>query len=187
LYLAEGIRLSGSVLEQWTSTYGNSRPPSYHVIVLYEAPGGGMYVKNFKATRYEQFQANIQLIILPQYPASAIQYSTIDPLKQWSSLQLTRNNYLAVFFVRYGFRIQHRPHVLWWAVALIIVCEVCISFVGVFLTFPLNHHDEVQKIMFNATPNDESTQELQQPRPSMPQITYQQTFPHGTFTFCSQL
>jgi len=184
MYLTEGIRLSGSVLEQsiWIDGHG------LHVKVLYESPGGGMYVKNLGVTTfYEKQQLNTQLIVLPQYPASAIQYSTIDPLKQWSSLQLTRNNYLAVFFVRYGFRIQHRPHVLWWAVALIIVCEVCISFVGVFLTFPLNHHDEVQKIMFNATPNDESTQELQQPRPSMPQITYQQTFPHGTFTFCSQL
>jgi hypothetical protein len=73
-----------------------------------------------------------------------------------------------------------------WAVALIIVCEVCISFViGYFMSFYMKH-DEVQKIMFNATPYDESL-ELQQPCPSMPRITYKEIFPHGSYTFCSIL
>ena len=85
MYLAEGIRLSGSVLERATSTssgtHGNYT--AYYVKVLYEAPDGGIYVKNFKVTEDKESLENIQLIILPHYPASAIQYSTIDPLEKW--------------------------------------------------------------------------------------------------------
>jgi hypothetical protein len=220
LYLAEGIRLSGSILEQWTSN-SNSEFGTityYHVKVLYEAPGGGMYVKNFKVTQYEQSLENIQLIILPQYPASAILYSTIDPLAQWMPFEVVKwftigtverftidpadqfekmfflfmwiflSNFAIVSFCRENLLLND------WAVALIIVCEVYISFViGYFMSFSMIH-DAVQNIMFDATPydespydDDESSLEVQQPCPSMPRITYEEIFPHGSYTFCSIL
>lgn len=82
LYLAEGIRLSGSVLERATHTSSGDGGcyTLYHVKVLYEASGGRMYVKNCAVTGDKLAQTNIQLIVLPQYPASAIQYSRVDPL-----------------------------------------------------------------------------------------------------------
>jgi hypothetical protein len=221
MYLAKGIHLSGSVLERWTSTSdGTHGPitPSYRVKVLYEAPGGGMYVKNFKVTQYEQSLENIQLIILPQYPASAILYSTIDPLAQWMPFEVVKwftigtverftidpadqfekmfflfmwiflSNFAIVSFCRENLLLND------WAVALIIVCEVYISFViGYFMSFSMIH-DAVQNIMFDATPydespydDDESSLEVQQPCPSMPRITYEEIFPHGSYTFCSIL
>eukprot|EP00979_Chaetoceros_neogracilis_P015946 scaffold6710_cov267-Chaetoceros_neogracile.AAC.8 len=208
IYLAEGICLSGSVLEQWTST---NTITSYHIKVLYEAPGGGMYVKNFKVTgekqyliyqlqptQYQLAQTSIQLIVLPQYPASAIQYSRVDPLEQWTPIDTEKwftidthqlFHVLLSFIWVFGYNIIYMSswlHLNDRAVALIIACEVCISFViAFFMAYSKKHsHDEqLQNTMFGATPYDES-QEVQQPRPSMPRITYQEIFPHGSYTFC---
>jgi len=210
MYLAEGIRLSGSVLERATSTssgtHGNYT--AYYVKVLYEAPDGGIYVKNFKVTEDKESLENIQLIILPHYPASAIQYSTIDPLEKWMPdkwFTIDTDQFMKLFlsFVTvFGFNICVPWNMCVFvnyeaqlAVALIIACEVCISFViGFFLNFSFNHKlgpGFLKSILlennkFDATPYDES-QEVQQPRPSMPRITYKEIFPHGTYTFCSIL
>lgn len=73
-----------------------------------------------------------------------------------------------------------------WAVALIIVCEVCISFVVFFFLIDKLQQQGLYNIEFDATPYDES-QEVQQPRPPMPRITYQEIYPHGSYTFCSIL
>jgi hypothetical protein len=225
LYLAEGIRLSGSVLERATHiSSGNNcgRYTLYPVKVLYEAPGGGMYVKTCAVTGDKLAQTNIQLILLPQYPASAILYSQVDPLEQWVSMveydvsrlsdrqetaiqqiidRLTTGktstfpfsfvwvlplSFVWVLFVCYkhsGFLLS-RVLLNVWAVALIIVCEVCISFViGFFIVFHCELYNGVQDIMCDAAQYDESSQE-EQPRPN-PQITYQDIFP--TYTFCSIL
>ena len=156
-----------------------------------------MFIKKFTVTRYEQSLTNIKLIILPQY-------STIDPLEQWMPIEwrhrsnnLVRNatfKWWTVAFCVYGWNIELTRYCLSgvpllnvWAVALIIVCEVCISFViGFFMSFSKKHADGLQNTMFDATPYDES-QEVQQSRPSMPQITYQEILPHGSYTFCSIL
>jgi hypothetical protein len=205
MYLAKGIRLSGTVLHQWTNTSEgkDGTITSYHVKVLYEAPGGGMYVKNFEVTQYEQRQANLQLIILPQYPASAIPYFQVDPLEQWmpfATKEWSSGDTQELFHVGFSFFLVSAWNIGFtgfvlsaflfsniWAVVPIVVCEVCISFViGYFMSFYMKH-DEVQNIMFDATPYDESSRNVPQPRPPMPQITYKEIFPHGTFTFCSIL
>jgi hypothetical protein len=206
MYLTEGIRLSGSVLEQsiWIDGHG------LHVKVLYESPGGGMYVKNLGVTTfYEKQQLNTQLIVLPQYPASAIQYSPIDPLEQWMPiatvkwLRIDTHELLHMGLTFISVFVWNIFCMSWllsaslllndWAVLLIVVCEVCIFFViGFFSNFyyfgnQLSYEDELlQNIMFGATPYDES-QEVQQPRPPMPRIAYKEIFPHGSYTFCSIL
>ena len=192
LYLAEGIRLSGSVLERPTHTYsinvGCDSYTVYHVKVLYEAPGGGMYVKNCAVTEAKLAQTNIQLIVLPQYPASAILYSRVDPLGD--RLPPDKTFLLPLSFVWVLFTCDQLSGFLLsrglqnvWAVALIIVCEVCISFV---VSFFVIDQQGLYNIEFDATPYDES-QEVQQPRPPMPKITYQEIFPHGSYTFFSIL
>lgn len=204
LYLAEGIRLSGSVLEPATHTssivnVNGDRYTLYHIKVLYEAPGGGMYVKNCAVTGDKLAETNIQLIVLPQYPASAIQYSRVDPLDsqylspltilegpgKTSLLPLSFGWVLITCYQLSGFLLSRVLQNV-WAVALIIVCEVCISFVVFFFVIDKLQQQGLYNIKFDATPYDES-QEVQQPRPPMPHITYQEIFPHGSYTFFSIL
>ncbi|OEU23141.1 hypothetical protein FRACYDRAFT_233309 [Fragilariopsis cylindrus CCMP1102] len=202
LYLAEGIRLSGSVLERPTHTssisIGCDSYTVYQAKVLYEAPGGGMYVKNCAVVTGDKLaQTNIELIVLPQYPASAIQYSRVDPLgdRLPSAIIDSKTSLLPVSFVWVlvtcyqlsGFLLS-RVLLNVWAVALIIVCEVCISFVLFFFVIDKLQQQGLYNIEFDATPYDES-QEVQQPRPypPMPHITYQEIFPHGSYTFFSIL
>ena len=227
MYLAKGIRLSGSVLEQWTTTsiVENSGPTtSFNVKVLYEAPGGGMYVKNFEVTEDKQSLTNIQLIILPQYPASAIQYSTIDPLEKWMPFDTekwftidTRQLYIVIlsFLWTFVYNISLTSYGLSnvsllniWAIAIILACEVCISFViGFFLNFSMTHDDEVQigsrmgfhrgtqnipvqNIMFEATPYDKSSRNVPQPVRRCHELPTKRYFHMGATpfpVFCSPL
>eukprot|EP00979_Chaetoceros_neogracilis_P005178 scaffold907_cov198-Chaetoceros_neogracile.AAC.15 len=194
LYLAEGIRLSGSVLESHVTSGNCGRYTLYDVKVLYEAPGGGMYVFYCLLNGDKLAQTNIQLIILPQYPASAIPYFQVDPLGTID--RLTTGNTSMWHFVSFLWVLGNchqlskfllsRVLLNVWAVALIIVCEVCISFVvGFFVVEKLQQLGYYDIEVGKATLYDES-QEVQRPRWPM-QITYREIFPHGTHTFCSIL
>lgn len=183
-----------------------------------------MYVKNFEVTEDKQSLTNIQLIILPQYPASAIQYSTIDPLEKWMPFDTekwftidTRQLYIVIlsFLWTFVYNISLTSYGLSnvsllniWAIAIILACEVCISFViGFFLNFSMTHDDEVQigsrmgfhrgtqnipvqNIMFEATPYDKSSRNVPQPVRRCHELPTKRYFHMGATpfpVFCSPL
>lgn len=189
-YDCEGIALRGSVVKRWMTSGTDKTPPGYRIRVLYHAsPTEGAeeaYVKDLTvANASAQSQAYHDVVVLPEYPRSAIapkriQYECSGDEGQGSFLQILGMLLSLIWACAlYSVLILAVLRTEWPVIGTVLVaCEFIFAWiVGYFLARARRNH-ALRGLLFGAKLSDSTST-----RDKIPDLDYVEFFPLSANTF----